>query len=289
MVAKLQLQDDSIVALSRSCPNLAELTIRKLAPQQGTAALAAVAAAMCPCKGRIIGDIGGWPLASVAPETVSAAVAHVRDRLEAAWVRKAGGGIQSADSAATFEPVAKQVQLEWQPTGDGSLAAAAAEGFCPTTAVDALAATAADADTQLALAAAGGGSAAADSCMSAGGDNAAAEESAESPPATAVSEQHQQAAADSCAAPTAATAAASTSAAVEETEPALNTADGGGGGEPADLAADPAAALQQPPLPLPLLQLDDAATAAGSSAADAAVPGFSLPGAVHLLVFLNIE
>lgn len=94
IVERLQLRQGDIVAVSTACGDSSGgtggaadaipcLIARKLAPLQGACALAAATVAACPLKSCLEGDVRGWPLEAVAPETVAAAVAYRRTAAKA--------------------------------------------------------------------------------------------------------------------------------------------------------------------------------------------------------------
>lgn len=275
VAAKLQLRVGSIVALTRLFPAAAggpctDLLIQQLVPLRGATALAAVNAALCPCSGRCTGDISGWPLAALAPETVTAAVGHVRAGLDDKRQRNprlAVGGKRPAGAGGSAGLPAKLPRLEQQPAADGGLADTAVAQSCLTTAVtDAAAGLDAGLASGLASAACQGGSAAAiaaEGCAKAGAD-----ESAESPPTAAEGSDAAIAArADSSGMPTARVAEAAAAAA---TEPAWAVAEGRIGASAAGKAALDAAEGSGDAMADSCSTASPASTAAEAAAEDAA-------------------
>jgi hypothetical protein len=149
IAAALQLRVGSILALSRFCSDAAasggsnpceDLSIRKLDPQQGAAALAAVIAASCPCHGRGLCDTSGWPLGALPPGIVAAAVGAVRVSLEErpatrpsyitsskrraaaakALQPQAAGGSSSAATCAAAQPTAAAAATQACPQSDAA-------------------------------------------------------------------------------------------------------------------------------------------------------------------------
>ena len=129
ITAALQLQIGSILALSRihTDPSTSgdgnpctDLSIRKLDPQQGAAALAAVAAASCPCHNRGLCDTSGWPLEALPPGIIAAAVGAVRASLEERPATR------PSYAASNGQPAAASKALQPQAVGRSSSAAACA-------------------------------------------------------------------------------------------------------------------------------------------------------------------